>query len=283
MSGSKSKWMRFSPLTVQALFDAVDIDDIVDAQTCLPDPIVLTCSEATMRHCFSLCLQFWETGFSREELSGLVQKLIREGSWTADERMIFKFIRARFKHLRFAQQLYGNHHNRSRLLGRTTIYMGHLQDAYRGEDRAGVVAYGRRLRVVLSKPVWASLRYVITHTRLDDAAGFAAYRLRRIRCLEGLLTQAVFTGGEFHNMRKIISEQVSHYDTLRSLDPAQGSYYRMSRYLAAINGLMGARHDEMVADAQSGRQSYHASAPLDESIRERLEVLVARYQQAHIG
>jgi hypothetical protein len=70
--------------------------------------------------------------------------------------------------------------------------------------------------------------------------------------------------------------QVSYYDTVRSFGPNEHAY-RMSRYLAAINGLMGLRHDEMVADALSGRRDYSTPTPLATQTRARLESLIARY------
>jgi hypothetical protein len=47
--------------------------------------------------------------------------------------------------------------------------------------------------------------------------------------------------------------------------------------MAAINGLMGDRHDVMVADKLSGGKSYDAPAVLDIDIRQRLESLLARF------
>jgi hypothetical protein len=51
----------------------------------------------------------------------------------------------------------------------------------------------------------------------------------------------------------------------------------MSRFLSAINGLMGARHDDMVERAISEKGSYRAAATLDADVRQRLETLVAHY------
>jgi hypothetical protein len=70
--------------------------------------------------------------------------------------------------------------------------------------------------------------------------------------------------------------QVSFYDTLRTLGPNEHAF-KMSRFLAAINGLMGSRHDEMVAEALSGRRNYETPAPLANEIRSRIETLIARY------
>ena len=48
-------------------------------------------------------------------------------------------------------------------------------------------------------------------------------------------------------------------------------------FLAAINGLMGSRHDEMVAEALSGRRHYDTPAPLANETRSRVENLLAHY------
>lgn len=276
--GDGSRRPEFPPETLHKLFHAVDINDVVDTHVALPETIMVACPDDLMQQCFALCLQFWEDGVTRSGLWRLVQKLLRGEGWTTDERSEFKFIRARYKHLRFARQLYGKrHYKRNHFLSQTTISMGHLQDAFRVGDSAAIARHCARLRLLLAAPTWAMTRYTVTHTRLDNAAGFLAYRRERMRWLKETLAQAIFTGEEFHAMRKIVSEQVSYYDTLRSLDPTEDAYYKMSRFLAAINGLMGARHDEMVTGSQSGQRDYQTPAPLAEEIRGRLEMLVARY------
>ena len=78
-------------------------------------------------------------------------------------------------------------------------------------------------------------------------------------------------------MRKIISQQVSYYDTLRSINPDNHDARQISRFLAAINGLMGDKHDEMVADDMENRLAYETPVALDEDIRQRLELLLSRF------
>ncbi|WP_414445000.1 hypothetical protein [Burkholderia sp. 22PA0106] len=270
-------WARASSGELRKLLAAVDADDTVDTHVALPERLVVACSDDLMRRCFGLCFQFWEEGVARSDLLRLIWKLQHVKEWSEDERTEFKQIRARYKHLRFAQQLYGKCHRRDSVFGWTTVTMGHLQDALRGGDRAATARYASRLRLLLARPSWMMTVYALAHTRLDDASGFLAYRRGRMRRLKETLTQAVFTGDEFHEMRKIVSEQVSYYDTLRSLDRAEDTDFRTSRFLAAINGLMGARHDEMVAESQSGQREYQARMPLDPEIRGRLDMLVARY------
>lgn len=274
-----TRWPTFPPETLRRLFDAVDVDDVIDAHVCLPERIVLDCTQDSLRRCYGLCLQFWEDGFTREELLQLVHKLLRNQGLTADERLQFKHIRARYKHLRFAQRLYGKRHIANALFDLTTRALGNLQDAFRTGQREAVVRYGRKLCLLLSRPVWTLVRLAMEHTRLDSVAGFIAYRQAQMRQLKEVLAKEAFTGREFHTVRKIISQEVSYYDTVRTLEPNEDAY-RMSRFLAAINGLMGARHDEMVADSFSGRVDYDQPAPLNREIRWRLEKLIARYPLA---
>lgn len=269
-------WPTFPAETLRRLFDAVDVDDIVDAHVTLPEPIVLGCPDDTIRRCYALCLQFWEDGVTREDILRLVEKLLRNEGLSADERLQYKYIRARYKHLRFAQRLYSKRHMSNAMFDLVTRVLGKLQDAFRSGRRSGIVRHGLKLRLLMSKPVWSFIKRAMENTRMDDEAGLVAFQQSEIRELKKLVSRAQFAGHEFHDVRKIVSMQVSFYDTLRSLGPDDHAY-RMSRFLAAINGLMGSRHDEMVAEALSGRRHYDTPAPLAKETRSRLETLVARY------
>jgi hypothetical protein len=267
---------KFPEETLRRLFDAVDVDDIVDAHVALPDPIVLACPDETVRRCYALSLQFWEDGFTREDLLRLVEKLLRNVWLSADERLQYKHIRARYKHLRFAQRLYSKGHRSSFVFDLTTRALGHLQDAFRSGRHSGIVRHGLKLRVLLSKPVWSMVQRAMAQTRLDSEPGLIAYQKAEMRRLKKAMARATFAGHEFHMVRKIVSMQVSYYDTLRSLEPNDHAY-RMSRFMAAINGRMGSRHDEMVAESLSGRRHYGTPVPLAKETRSSLETLVARY------
>jgi hypothetical protein len=269
-------WQTFPDDTLRRLFDAVDVNDLVDAHVALPDPIDLACPEESIGQCYALCLQFWKDGVTRTDALSLVEKLLRNEGLSADERLEFKRIRARYKHLRFSQRLYSKRHVSDYLFDKTTRQLGKLQDAFRSGRRNAIVRSGLRLRVLLSKPVWAIVQRSMDNTRLDDEAGLIAFQKTEMRALKKALSSTTFIGHQFHSVRKIVSMQVSFYDTLRTLGPNDHAF-RMSRFLAAINGMMGARHDEMVAEAVSGRRHYDTPAPLPNETRSRLETLIARY------
>lgn len=157
------------------------------------------------------------------------------------------------------------------------MVLGHFQDAFRNGNQKNLTLYGNLLRLLLSKPVWSYVRYALRHTRLESAQGFITYRQEQMRQLQTLIAGPALTGHQFHDVRKIVSRQVSFYDTLRSIDPDNREARQISRFLAAINGLMGDRHDVMVADKLAGGDIYDRPAILDIDIRQRLELLLARF------
>ena len=271
---------RFAPAVTEALFEAVEIDDVVDPQVSLPDPIPVSCDEAEMRRCLDLCVQFWREGVHRADLLALTNTLLLNGDLPQDARRRYKLIRARYKHLRFALVLYGATHRAPPLFRATVVVMGHLQDAYRNRRRAAVLRHALILRLLLTRPAWWLVRGELTRVRLDDAAGFLRYRLSEIDRLDSWLADDHLTSHRFHTMRKIVSRLVSFYDTRRAIKPDE-RLFRMSRFLSAINGLMGSLHDDLVEAAVAGRQDYHRDQfPLPADIRARLQRLTQAYPQA---
>lgn len=271
-----SAWQKFPASTLQALFDAVEIDDVVDDIVGLPTPINLDCTAQEMQRCFALCLQFWQQGFSRHDLLHLVKTLQQHADLNADERRQYKHIRAKYKHLRFALMLYSHDHQVPKIFGATVAIMGHLQDSFRNGRRIATLGYAWLLRALLSRPIWNSVQLAVATRTMTTADDFLSYRRSDMGRLKNMLQQSEFTGPQFHAMRKIVSKQVSFYDTLRSLEPSEHSY-KMSRYLSAINGLMGSCHDRMVEQAGTGERPYDSLAPLDADIQWRLEALVTAY------
>ncbi|HGV1639707.1 TPA: hypothetical protein ACNB2F_002486, partial [Escherichia coli] len=161
--------------------------------------------------------------------------------------------------------------------GKTTVFLGRFQDGFRNGKKNIVSYYGNLLRIYLSSPVWSLVNYSLRHSQLESVSSFIAYRQKQMHTLKEIIAKPRLTGREFHDVRKIISQQVSYYDTLRSLDPENKEALQISRFLAAINGLMGDKHDDMVADDMENRQSYDAPLALDSDIRQRLELLISRF------
>jgi hypothetical protein len=265
--------LTFPAATLDALFEAVEMDDVVDPVVSLPEPIPVACTQEEMRRCLDLCVQFWREGAVRGDMLRLVGTLLRTGDLPPDDRVRYKHIRARYKHLRFALVLYGARHRAPLLFRATVAVMGHLQDAFRNRRRMAALGYGLALRLLLSWPAWQAVRREVDAVPLDDATGFLAYREAEFARLRDWLGTGEMTSHRFHAMRKVVSRQVSFYDTMRTLEHDDG-FYRMSRFLSAINGLMGSMHDDLVEQAVAGHRDYHRDAlRLPSNIHTRLEAL----------
>lgn len=274
---SRKKWKKFPPETIERLFAAVEEDDKIGKSSVLPERIRLQYSAENVYHCYSLCLQFWLEGVNRVALLQLVKKVMQGEILNDEERMQYKYIRARYKHLRFAQRLYTKKHEAGLFFRQTTVLLGHFQDAFRNQNKKNINLYGRLLKVYFSTPVWVRVHSSLRHAVLDDEQGFERYRQQQIKRLKNMIINPELTGKEFHTVRKIISQQVSYYDTLRSLNPDNLDARQLSGFLSNINGLMGDRHDEMVADKLSGRRSYSESSLMANNIRQPIELFLTRY------
>ena len=78
----------------------------------------------------ALCLQFWLNGVDRQELLRLVRKQAKGDELTADERKQFKYMRARYKHLRFAQRLYLKKHQPDFYSAKRPFFWGVFRTAF---------------------------------------------------------------------------------------------------------------------------------------------------------
>ncbi len=273
---TRMTWKKFSPDVVNRLFQAIDEDDIINNETTLPATVPLDCSAQNIHDYYSLCLQLWEEGFTRLELLALIQKLLAGKELTGKERKQYKFIRARYKHLRFAQRLYSHNHDAGFIFKMTTVYLGHLQDGFKNNDPQRIQHYGKRLSLLLSKPIWSLVQRSLRTLKLDSTKGFHQHAYQQMAILKTLLQKPLVTGTEFHDIRKIISQQVSFFDTQRSINTEDQQSYEISRVLANINGLMGDQHDVMVAEKLSGIKDYETPTALTPQIRFPLEQLIQR-------
>ncbi len=260
----------------EALFQAILIDDEVDDHTELPAVIRLDYTKRDLADCYGLARQLWETGFDRDLLVRVTATLLREGDLGGEDRLAFKHVRAKFKHLRYAHALYGTRAGYPPMLDRITITMGHLQDGFRNRQRRAVILHATLLRIWLTRPFVARLHREADRLVPVAPATFRAMLERDTRRLAVFAATDRVTGRELHAARKIIGRQVSFYDTMRTLQPSP-DLYRMSRSLSAINGLMGSLHDTLIVAKTKAPGSYdEVRFGLPGPIRVRLAALVDR-------
>ncbi len=268
---------QFPADRLDALFDAILVNDVVDAQVDLPDAIRTEYPDGHLADGYAISAQLWREGFDRAALLGFIERLGRGDDPNQADQLWFKHIRAKFKHMRFAFVLYGADHICPRLFKSITTSMGLLQDAFRNGRRAAIRRQSILLQFLLSSPMTVWLHREVDRAKLDTGAGYGDFTTRQIATLRRTLSKPTLNGHSFHAARKIVSRQVSFHDDMRTIHPAP-EHFVMSRYLSAINGLMGSYHDELVLRDALGELDYgHEKFALPADIRHRLERLVARY------
>ena len=268
---------RFPADRLDALFQAILVNDVVDAQVDLPAVIRTEYPADHLAEGFAISAQLWREGFDRTELLAFIDRLRRGADLDQADQLWFKHVRAKFKHLRFAFVLYGADHRCPRLFKSITTSMGLLQDAFRNGRQDAIGRQSILLRLMLSRPMLAWLNREVDRVTPATGAGFRDFTRRQIAALRQTLSEPTVNGHHFHAARKIVSRQVSFHDDMRTIHPAP-EHLIMSRYLSAINGLMGSYHDELVLRDALGDLDYaHDRFALPADIRHRLERLAALY------
>lgn len=245
---------HFPSHVLDTLFDAILIDDVVDPGVMLPSTRPTDFPVTQITECFYLCRQLWLEGISYSQLIKLVNNVIKNKDLSDDERLSYKYIRAKYKHMGFAFILYTSRHKRPFLYEATSTLMGEVQDAFRNALPRKTVFMAKLLKFILSKP-FEYLRQKSVKNALLDTEDFSTALKKDIEKIPQYLQKPNITPSEFHSIRKIISRHVSFFDTLRTLYPCE-DYYKMSRFLSAINGLMGIAHDIFVEQASFGKLDY---------------------------
>lgn len=270
---------RFPSEQCDALFAAVLAHDDIDLNATLPDAIHLDYTPEQLTQCYRICRQIWKDGVDRKALVGIVEKIYRQRSLSAEDQLLFKHVRAKFKHLRFAYVACDERHHYPRVFHWLTAAMGYLQDAFKNEQSATMGRMAIRTRLFLTYFVYSLITREIDQFRPSTTAAFQTYVHQQIGFLQLQLAKEKVTSKDFHEMRKVISRQVALYDNLKILYPSP-YHHELSRSLCTINGLMGVMHDELIVKKFEKKQDYYANAfEIPEEIKRRLITLAARYPQ----
>ena len=268
----------FSAAQLEALYDAIQVDDVIDDTVTLPASVPLDLDRAQLIDGFRVSRQLWRAGFDRRALIAMTHVLSRGEPFDAAAQARFKHVRAKFKHQRFAFVLYDSRHRCPTTFKSITTIMGVLQDAFRGERRAEVKRYAGLLRLSLGGVFLGMLNRDVDTLMPSDGADFRRFVEKEMVALSAMLERDTITGHQFHAARKVVSRQVSFHDDMRTIHSTP-EHHAMARYLSAINGLMGRYHDELVLRGASGALDYAREGfVLPEDIRAMLDALVSLYR-----
>jgi hypothetical protein len=206
--------------------------------------------------CYRLAWQLLVTGVDIPATRRLVASIAAKGSATAEQTVQFKFMRARFKKMRFACANYSEQHAYPESLDSITRLMGRFQDAFKNGRRRRTCWTGIKLWWRLRDNLFSELQDTLIKAKLSTLESFQHYIAAENQHLaEASREDAFLTARQFHDLRKIISRRIALTDTRRALSPSP-EYDAMSLFLATINGLMGKMHDDLVVKKIQNRLIY---------------------------
>ncbi|MFT8736567.1 MAG: hypothetical protein ABF760_03790 [Zymomonas mobilis] len=266
---------QFTDAELDQLFENILLDDEPYLEAACPDGDRPALKEGDSEECYRLCWQLLERGVEIPDFRRLVMRILKRGGTDdAEERLAFKYARARFKHIRFACANMDDRHRYPWSVNLVTSLMGHMQDAFKNRQKGKTAFWGALLWAALMPPFYNIVRWQLADFKPASVQSLLDYFSEQNRKIKIALGEHKVTGHKFHNIRKIISRRISFNDTLRVIHPAQWNN-QMSFYLATINGLMGDMHDDLVEKQIKGEQDYNKFAfPLPESILSRLNTLL---------
>lgn len=272
----------FSAEQCDTLFSAILVHDGIHLNAELPEAICLDYSQQQLRQCYQICLQLWKESADRKSLCMIAEKAFWRRRFNEADQAAFMQVRAKFKHMRFAYMTFDNHHCYPFNFHRLTRRMGQLQDTLKNGKDSAVMYLAIRLRIILSRFYYPFSTKEIECFQLCTPESFSQHINNQIQFIRLKLSKKVITSKEFHEVRKVISQQVALYDNLKSLYPSP-YHQSISLYLNTINGLMGSKHDELIARKFNKKQEYESyTFKMPEEIRNRLTALTERYEPANL-
>lgn len=267
----------FPQKDLDTLFDYILLDDVPHPEIPCPQDGLPRCSEEEIRAGYRLSWQLLERGVNRRVFRRLIAKIMFSGTASPQEQLTFKYMRARFKHMRFACANFDKKHRYPFTMHIVTILMGNMQDAFKNRQRRATWFYGLTVWLILTPFLYWLVRGPLLAFDPETPEGLVLYQRRENEKLCWMLKNSDRkTGHEFHNMRKIISRRTAFNDTLRTIRPS-AELNQLSEYLATINGMMGDMHDELVEKKLDGTQNYKKDRfQPPEEILARLQEFLAR-------
>ena len=265
---------QFPQALCERLFQAVLVHDDLYPDARLPDDFHLNYASSQLAQCYGLCQQMWQQGSDPDTIRQIVSEITETGTLDRNGKRAFKYIRARYKHLRFAYHTYSQTHQYPTVFHLMTKLMGSIQDALNNSHHTVLNSYLLAVRLFLSRPVYALIFRDVANFKVCSTDSFQQYVFKGMDFLRHHLMRDGITRKDFHEMRKVISRLVAHYDNLKILYPS-AYHEQVSQFLSTINGMMGKAHDVMTVVKLTDKKAYyHAPIELDAQIRWRLEDLV---------
>jgi hypothetical protein len=268
---------QFSKKKCDDLFAALLVDDLIKLDVDLPSKVHIDYTQEQLAQCYVISHQLWQEGVSRRQLCQMIEKIYRQGALNADDQYTYYCMRAKIKHLRFAYVTYDERHRYPMLFQWMTGIMGNLQDAVKNKQRFSITCSAIITRLFLSKVFYRMVVSEMNQFQPTSAESFRNFIQSDIKFIRLHLKKDGITSKEFHEMRKAISRQVAFYDCIDILYPSD-YHHAVLLYLSTINGLMGNKHDDLIAAKFNKTQDYHNDTfAIPDEIKQRLIIYTNKY------
>lgn len=276
---------KFSKKQCDLLFQAVLVHDDIYFDATFPENFHLNYTQHQISQCYKICRQLWKQGVNRSHLHSIFDKIIHDQRLSDDEKLAYKHMRARFKHLRFAYLACDENHHCPASLYDLTRRMGKLQDSLKHKrpvsstEKLKEFKKVRKLKLKTTVPFFTVVRWEINQFKPCSNESFKNYINSEMDFIKLHLVAKEVNGKDFHEMRKVISMQVALFDNLKTLFPS--SYHeQVSQFLSTVNGMMGSLHDELIIKKfQKSSYYFDDTFQLPDDIRTRLVTIVDAYSK----
>jgi len=260
---------------LETLMQNILDDDVINLLVPSPMAPAPDLTHLEIAGCYRLAWQLLVTGVDIPATRQLVSVIAIKGSATAEQALQFKYMRARFKKMRFACANYSEQHTYPENLDSITRLMGRFQDAFKNGQRGRLMWFGIKLWLRLRDDLFSTLHRTLTDAGLSTPESIRHYIEKENEHLaKASYADASLTARQFHDLRKIISRRIALSDTRRALSPSP-EYDALSLFLATINGLMGQMHDDLVIKKIENRLIYEQELfKFPEEISSRIRALI---------
>ncbi|EUK19461.1 hypothetical protein [Commensalibacter papalotli (ex Servin-Garciduenas et al. 2014)] len=247
---------HFSEEQCQQLYDMICVDDKVDLQSNLPSHINFDYTQKQLIEGFMISRQLWLEGILDKRFPEIVKQLCSSYHISEEDKVIYKMVRAKFKHLCYACRGFDERHKPPFLLGRTTALLGIIQDGFKHKKANIVIPNALLLNALWNKKGQSLLKKEVYRFFPCDVESFTSAVNKRVTFIQNETQQnSTVSAHQFHTLRKQMSMLSAVYGTFDVLFPS--SYHHQTfQYLATINGLMGDYHDILIERKINKTQNY---------------------------
>ncbi|MDI2112524.1 hypothetical protein [Commensalibacter nepenthis] len=270
---------HFSEQQCNQLYDMICVDDEINLDVTLPHEITFRYTQKQFIESFIISRQLWLEGIVDQQFPKIIRSLCISSKITEENKVIYKMVRAKFKHLCYAYRGFDARHKRPFLLGNITGLLGLIQDGFKNHKSSIVLPNALLLNSLWNEQGLSLLKREAYRYFPCDLNDFTSALYKRVAFIqEQVQNSSTLSAHEFHTLRKQMSMFSALYGTFDVLYPS-AYHHQVFQYLATINGLMGDYHDILIEKKLNKTQNYFFDRfTLPEAISTRLAVFINHFQ-----